>query len=568
MLAKRVSGRRAAWLMLAVCFVLATPVSAWMSVARTGNGSLFNCYPFWNDEVIYWNEIACFARVGFEGGYFVADERPAPARWCHFGPHGPGFPIIYGLAARVFGWETTYGSRFNVAVLILAAVAWLCLCRPDFKRLALATFLLATFWPCIYHVPTMMQESLHFGIALLLAGLIHQGLKNHTKQSRNFVSVLLAVAVASMIRITWCLVLIPYALTALSGVSRRTRAMMLATIGVAIPGLAFAWQAICAPYPGFLSELLQASKKSPARGLEVFGSHVLHMSREFFDFSQTTSDAFRDLENLSRQTILVVLALALWYAIPFSRRRGEHDAPTSEDSPPTAKSDPTVMRETAPSVGTNKGVWRRPLTGEEVRDLLRRFLAYDPAPAAAGRQAYIFGGLNVLLISIATVTLYKLESRILAPHLLLSLLVMLMGTAWRWILCKCVVQTFYLTTFSLIVAANHRERLVTPAAKIAALHSAIAGRIEYEPSSDPWANTVLVPKDWLYPQMLAISPGIGISIVVNYDDMSLPVKSRYVILPAKWVRAQSGYHLRHLTDTPLGPLYLNLDSPDATRDDK
>src|SRR5258706_2388391 len=51
---------------------------------------------FRSDEVHYWNEIASFARAGFASGYFVPDEHAAPCGLFHFGPHGPGFPVVYG----------------------------------------------------------------------------------------------------------------------------------------------------------------------------------------------------------------------------------------------------------------------------------------------------------------------------------------------------------------------------------------------------------------------------------------------------------------------------------------
>src|SRR5260221_6993261 len=89
-----------------------------VSLALAGHhATLADCRPSWNDDVNYWNDIACFTRAGFGAGYCVVDERPAPAKWSHFGPHGPVFPLLYGLPARVVGWHPTSGPFFNLAVL-------------------------------------------------------------------------------------------------------------------------------------------------------------------------------------------------------------------------------------------------------------------------------------------------------------------------------------------------------------------------------------------------------------------------------------------------------------------
>ena len=61
--------------------------------------------PWWNDEIIYWNEIASIGRVGLHAGYVTVHEQPPPASFFRSGPHGPVFPLIYGGVARVAGWR-------------------------------------------------------------------------------------------------------------------------------------------------------------------------------------------------------------------------------------------------------------------------------------------------------------------------------------------------------------------------------------------------------------------------------------------------------------------------------
>jgi hypothetical protein len=37
-------------------------------------------YGLWSDGLHYWYQVEGFKEVGFDSGYFVVNERPAPAR--------------------------------------------------------------------------------------------------------------------------------------------------------------------------------------------------------------------------------------------------------------------------------------------------------------------------------------------------------------------------------------------------------------------------------------------------------------------------------------------------------
>src|SRR5271166_1469678 len=106
---------------LILCFLLAPVAIVSLILAVCLQATLLDCYPYLNDEVHYWNEVACFARAGFAGGYCVPNEQTAPASWTHFGPHGPGFPVVFGTLARIVGWHPASGPLFNAVVLALGA---------------------------------------------------------------------------------------------------------------------------------------------------------------------------------------------------------------------------------------------------------------------------------------------------------------------------------------------------------------------------------------------------------------------------------------------------------------
>ena len=67
---------------LLVAALLAIPVLVVaMTLALRLGATLDDCGPMGDDEFHYWDEIASFAGVGLNGGYFVADEDP---------PNSPG----------------------------------------------------------------------------------------------------------------------------------------------------------------------------------------------------------------------------------------------------------------------------------------------------------------------------------------------------------------------------------------------------------------------------------------------------------------------------------------------
>jgi hypothetical protein len=82
----------------------------------------------------------------------------------------------------------------------------------------------------------------------------------------------------------------------------------------------------------------------------------------------------------------------------------------------------------------------------------------------------------------------------------------------------------------------------------------------------PWCNSVLHTVYYLSPPatsalLLGIDSGMGISILPTFEQMSLPLKSRYLILDDGFY-AQHGQvlHTQPLLDVPGGKLYLNLDA--------
>jgi hypothetical protein len=489
---------------LVAVFLLTPAVTVSLALAACP-ATLLDCVPQWNDEIHYWNEAACFSSVGFAGGYFVADERPAAWSLSHFGPHGPAYPIIYGSLGRLLGWHLWSGPAFNILFLTLGCGAWLWCCRPDRPRLVSGIFLMATFWPCLVFLPSTLQEGLHCAIAFLLAGLAHARVNGDGRNRASLWGFLLAVGAASLVRITWVMILIPWACVALRRESWRIRLVVLVAIAAAIPGLTLVWRLACSPYPNFVATLLGEARESPALALSHLATRTSAMTSQFVSFYGATT-----LEIVERFEILGVMLLATWLAL----RSGSED-----------------------------------------------------------RRPYLFALLNLALPTAAVVCLYDVKDwrdcRTLAPHLLLSLLVLLSGSAHRWTLRIAAIQLAFAVPFVEQIIVNNRDRPMISSAENVSSYSKYEGGVGYDPAGTAWGNTILVPVRFQTCSLLGLPRGMGLSFILDEAELQPPLKSRYVLTPSLQFipRLAEGIHLKPIGNGPFGRLYLNLDSlPDEKQD--
>jgi hypothetical protein len=162
--------------------------------------------PGWADERHYRLEIEGFAAAGLRTGFYCPDEKQAPAAWCRFGAHGPGFPVLYGALARPIGCPPAAGPLIHAGLLAGASALWLWRVRPSTPQLATATLLMLTYWPLVLFLPTHMQEGFHAAAAVALAAMVPRG------RQCSAVPFLLAIVLVSGVRVSWALVLLAWVL--------------------------------------------------------------------------------------------------------------------------------------------------------------------------------------------------------------------------------------------------------------------------------------------------------------------------------------------------------------------
>jgi hypothetical protein len=225
-----------------------------------------------NDETDYWHMIATYRQVGFGGGHYTIEERTAavPVR---FGVYGPVLPVLYGTIGRLLGWELASAPLFHLGFISAAIALFIATVKLNQTGLWLAALLFATYCPLLRFVQTNMQEGLHYAIAIILAGFfLRVGQEQNSR--RWIITTIIAIVLASTLRITWALLLFPLAIVATEskGVLALGRALSVALIGAGV--LWLSTSALNAPYEAFWT-VATISGKGPSALLRAWTDHAV-----------------------------------------------------------------------------------------------------------------------------------------------------------------------------------------------------------------------------------------------------------------------------------------------------
>ena len=461
--------------------------------------------PWWNDEVVYWNEVASFAHRGFDTGYVTVNEQPAPAPFSRFGPHGPVFAVVYGLAAKITGWKIYSGFVINLVLVPAAAFVWLRVRRPRLLELAVP----ALFWPMVLLLPTNMQEPMHFAIAFLLAAATWRLLSGDlTMWTWGWVVPLLAIA--ALARPTWALMVLPLGWVRLRGASVLARAALVAAAGAALAAAQQVFAYLAAPFPGSIAYLPANTAGTAggfvtalAGGVQTLAGRIPNTVRAYLD-----AENGDPVEVALRYTSLGISVLLLALVLRPSRSVAE------------------------------------PETARNGAALQAAVLALLPLVALVVATGYIEG--------------FR-DFRIVSPHLLYAVLVgsaatPVVAVAWG---ATLLAMPTYLESFGDL----HRQRFAAAGAEIEAVRQNLAPVLAHDPDGDGWDNTLLVHVDLLRYPLAGVPPGISVSYALDWDDQPMPPRSRHLLLrPADEEAIQGRVRLQRTASTPIGDLYRNLDA--------
>jgi hypothetical protein len=461
--------------------------------------------PTINDEVAYWHQTLTFSHAGFYGGYYTLGEVTNPSGLTPFGPHGPGFVVLYGLFGKIFGWHRHTAIILNLIAIGTAGWIWVSLSRLSVPRLLLSAPLLVTFWHIVFWAPTSMQETLHHAGAIVMAACFASAL-GPAQRRWITASGWIVVGALSFIRPSW-IILMPLWAIATTHASRRSAA--IATVaGSLVYGAAilFAYSRTSAPYDtGFL--FLRAASLSLAAP-EIVDNVAANAQR------LASPDQFHPIELLERyQYGALLLATTIAAMVTRWQRRGLTPSLSPSLSPHFS------IAAAALAVALTAMLVLYQFTNYAEHRVLSAFLLFGTllCLAAPGRVGPLLA-IGILLSNAA------------------SARTSFAGFEDGW-----------------------REHFVWDRRGISELERALEKTVAYRAGASRWCNTLLTSQ--YPPQLIVVPAGIGLSVVRKPELMTLPPRSHYLLLDAP-VRAAftSPLQLEPVATLPYGTVYINRES--------
>lgn len=395
----------------------------------------------------------------------------------------------------------------NMAVLLLGSGLGAWAAGADVRRTLALALMLALFAPLFLYLPTSYQEVVHYGIALALAGGFARLLEGKT-QGRGVLIVF--ILGASLLRSTWAFMLLPAFLIGQSkptNVSeRRVRLLRWGTVLLltGLCGMAYSWNG--APYPNFFVWFLANPQLSELPKLiqQIWRNISNNAGRILFS---------RHIEEVLQIFQMLVLLTAVIRRRYFS---AHHQSQSIRDE------------------------W-----GLHVYQLL-----------------YIF------LLPVVVYHIGNNSYRLIAPHLLLSLALLIWHNRSR--LALGIVLPFF-PLFPLFLDSHSdliEKRLDEPVAtQMAGWQAMFADKLSYQPGLDRWCNSVTASFRYvqynLTTALLASIPhGMGMSWLY-WEDEFVPQRFRagYLLLTdddaQRWA---DRLNIEPLLEVEGDTLYRNLDA--------
>lgn len=494
--------------LVAILFVLSPWLTAQVLMYFSLDKPLTAVTPVWNDELVYWHGIQTFLRAGFNGGYYTFDEIPAWLSFSHFDPHGPVFFVLMSLFSLWGRWTPENAVYTNMIVMGLSAISYLYCVRPSFAQLFAATSILASFWYASLFLPMTMQESLHMGIAITLAGALGGTYLRGEKWGPLGITVVtLLTIIVSFTRPLWLFSLPAFVLLWSRRHHKKLSIWIWLLLASLVPLIFLAFSLTTAPYSenGQTKNLLQDFMSSPLGIVTYASQRVALLFRLIGKGLQ--------IEIATRQECLLLLAGAVFcfcYLI-FTRKRF---------------------------------IWG--VSIEAVSVVLLSF------------------GLPTIML-LALHDIFDLRDyRTFSPHLACALLFLAAIGRYRIV---ALASLFHLTLLPSAVDAFrslHQTRYTIDYSRIAHFASEAGKYVRYDSNAPSgWCNTVLTQAVAGYsfpPEVSTLPAGVGFSVLLEGDRVTFPLKSKYLLIDDSRAQRFAGkVQLQPLTTFDQLKLYRNLD---------
>lgn len=505
------------WVLSAVVALLPIAIVC-AAISLVLNASLLDYGPYssWEDETAYWLRIRSFSQVGLNAGYNVPNEWPAPAAFSRYGEGSPLYIYLYGSIARLTGWSPQLPIIINFVILALAMFLFTYFMELDPLQIIFTGLIAVTTWPILSYLPMTTHETLNQAIAFSVAAVFLILLTNREKvKPLTRASFVLWIYLATLVRLSWGLLLIPVVFYSLDGKLFR-RAFLAVLLGLGL----YASAALITSYlvPPINNSIFLTMKDSLIHGPRVFTGRIVDQ------FSQML-------------------------------RSG------------TLNANIAVMFQIAVILGYNT-----------IR-LARLIKSRLPTASILGsRTVFNIYNLGTLALTGLMLYLQSGFSRTFAPALLVVYLLQAARKDYRFLatLLALNIALFYSYLGTDSGASRViRADFGTEFPQRASLQSEFEKWIVFDPTTqNPWCNTLLVPLNYYDHRLSVIPPGIGISVVAEAgnsfisDDWTIktPIKSKYLLFDQDtYERLAEHLNVKHLESSSIGDLYYNLDSGCAAK---
>jgi hypothetical protein len=494
---------RVTWWALAFLTAVLPALVTFLLIRLRFNAAITDFIPsVWNDQTGYWHYILTFKQVGLNGGYYSLNENAPAIDLFRFDVHGPGFPVIYGLIAKVTGWNLYTSIFVNMGIIGLAQIAFVYITRLNLRQIALMSLLVLSTWPVLFYIPTSSQESLHQAGAFIVAGIFYVLLTDSTELRWWMRALCFAILLAlSIVRLSWALLLVPYLMLNI----RRKNLFKLMAAGLAgailIYGILLILEATTSP--GGNSILATVEEGSVADRYRRLAEGFQNNLQLFLTFGSLNHIIMQRFQFIA--TVVVVVVLFFW---PFKK----------------------------------------------FSDLLSE------------RQDLLFYGYNLISILGTSLAVYLVGGyyRVLAVPLLMTWLMWVASKRYTLvaavIITNIVVAPHFLDEFD-----TWKPNFEFDQQQIAQYQQQVGTFMVYDDDvSNHWCNTVLVDLDIYDYRVTLIPAGIGVSWIWGPSLAGNPLQSRYLLLGERQYdrMASAGVPLNTelIRKFDFAELYYNLDS--------
>lgn len=465
------------------------------------NASLLDYGPYssWEDETAYWLRIRSFSHVGLNSGYNVPNELIAPAAFSRYGEGSPLYIYLYGSIARLTGWSPQLPVLINFVILALAIFLFTYFTKLDPLQIIFTGLIAVVTWPILSYLPMTTHETLNQAIGFILAIVFFKLLMDREQVSLSArISFVALVYVATLIRLSWGLLLIPVVFYSLDGkLFRRAFFAVLLGLGLYISAASITSYLV----PPANNSIFLTMNASLIRGPQVFMERIVDQFSQMFRSRKLNAN------------IAVMFQIAV-------------------------------------------------ITGWSIIRLARLIKSrFSTASILGSRPVFDIYNMVTLALSGLVFYLQSGFARTFAPSILLVYLLQAARKDYKFLATLLALNiaffSFYMGTDTII-----RADYGTEFPQRASLQSKFGKWIVFEPAiQNPWCNTLLIPLAYYDYRLTIVPPGIGISFIADDATIETPLKSKYLLFDRDTYELLADrLNVKLLESSSFGDLYHNLDS--------